>query len=133
MMTTRTDACAVLGVPPDASIDEIRIAYRDRMRALHPDRGGADDLGAHGEIAAVTEAWRRLSSDQCGPFTPGSPEPPPAGHDAGVDASGRATGDTAIADDGPAPRMLRTVFAIAVVLLLAWMAVFVVIAFSQSG
>jgi curved DNA-binding protein CbpA len=47
-------------VSPDASIDEIRIAYRHRMRALHPDRGGADDLGAHGEIAAVTEAWRRL-------------------------------------------------------------------------
>jgi hypothetical protein len=131
-MTNRTDACAVLGVSPDASIDEIRIAYRHRMRALHPDRGGADDLGAHGEIAAVTEAWRRLGSD-AGPSVPGSPEPPPAGHEAGVDASGRVSDDTAIADDGPAPRMLRTVFALAVALLLAWTAVFVVIAFSQSG
>lgn len=131
-MTTRTDACAVLGVSPDATIGEIRLAYRHRMRALHPDRGGADDWVTHGEIAAVTEAWRLLGSD-AGPSAPGSPETPLAGHEAGVDAPGHATGEMAIADDGPAPRNLRTVFAIAVVLLLAWMAVFVVIAFSQSG
>lgn len=131
-MTTRTDACTLLGVSPDASIDEIRLAYRHRMRALHPDRGGADDVVAHGEIAAVTEAWRRLSSDPCGPFTPGRVEVP-LEDEAVVDAPGQPTDDHAISDDGPAPRMLRTVFAIAVVLLLAWTAVFVVIAFCQSG
>ena len=35
--------------------------------------------------------------------------------------------------EGARSNILRTVFAIAIVLLLAWMAVFVVIAFSQSG
>jgi hypothetical protein len=128
-MTTWPDPYGVLGVSPDASIDEIRLAYRHRMRALHPDRGGTDDLVAHGEMAAVTDAWRRLSSDPCGPFAQGSVEALVAGYEAGVDASGQAAGG----DDGSAPRMLRPVLAIAFVLLLAWMAVFVVIAFSQSG
>jgi len=128
-MTTWPNPYGVLGVSLDASINEIRLAYRHRMRALHPDRGGADDAVAHGEMAAVTEAWRRLSSDPCGPFAQGSVEAPVDGYEAGVDASGQAAGG----DDGSAPRMLRPVLAIAVVLLLAWMAVFVVIAFSQSG
>lgn len=131
-MTTRTDACAVLGLPPDASIDEIRIAYRHRMRALHPDGGRIDDVVTHGEIAAVVEAWRRLSSDPRSRFTLALAEEW-LEEEAGSYPSEAATDDPDIADDVPAPRMLRPVFAIAVVLLLAWMVVFVVIAFSQSG
>lgn len=46
-----------LGVAPDASPGEIRAAYRRLARTHHPDAGG----GAHGEMAAVNEAWRVLS------------------------------------------------------------------------
>lgn len=48
----------VLGVAPTASFDEVRRAYRARIKQAHPDaRGGRDD----GESAAITEAWRVLS------------------------------------------------------------------------
>jgi len=45
-------------VPPSASTAEIRAAYRDLARLLHPDTAA----GRHeGEMAAVNEAWRVLS------------------------------------------------------------------------
>jgi molecular chaperone DnaJ len=48
----------VLGVSPSAPAEEVRRAYRTRIKAAHPDaRGGRDD----GESAAITEAWRVLS------------------------------------------------------------------------
>ena len=48
----------VLGVAPSASTDEVRRAYRARIKQAHPDaRGGRDDGGS----AAITEAWRVLS------------------------------------------------------------------------
>ena len=48
----------VLGVAPASSVDEIRRAYRTRIKQAHPDaRGGRDD----GESSAITEAWRVLS------------------------------------------------------------------------
>ncbi len=129
MTATGPDPYDVLGVSPDASIDEIRLAYRRRMRALHPDRGGGDDAAAHNEITAVTGAWRRLGSGPCDRADAGSGETPPEQYEAGVDEPGGA----AVDDGGPAPRLLRPTLAIAVVLLTAWMAVFVVIAMSQSG
>jgi hypothetical protein len=123
------DPYDVLGVSPVSSIDEIRLAYRRRMRALHPDGGGADDAAARREITAVVEAWRRLGSGPCGPSEPGFVDAPPWQHEAGIDEPEGATG----AADGPAPRMLRPALVIAFVLLTAWLAVFVVIAISQSG
>lgn len=126
MTAVEPDPYDVLGVSPDTSIDEIRLAYRSRMRALHPDRGGADDAAARREITEVVEAWRRLGS---GPSEPGLVDAPMGQHEAGVDEPAGATG----ADDGSAPRMLRPALAIAFVLLTAWLAVFVVIAISQSG
>lgn len=46
-----------LGVARDAPAGALRRAYRERMRALHPDHGGPGDGAA---IAAVQEAWQVL-------------------------------------------------------------------------
>ena len=46
-----------LGVLPTATISEIRIAFREKARLLHPDVSGASSA----EMAAVNEAWAILS------------------------------------------------------------------------
>lgn len=46
----------VLGVRPDDPLDVIRAAWRTRIRAVHPDRGGDP-----AEAAAVNAAWELLS------------------------------------------------------------------------
>jgi hypothetical protein len=53
----------VLGVRPDASPDDLRRAYRELARALHPDRRSLDLPVSQAEKArfqAVNEAWRVL-------------------------------------------------------------------------
>jgi DnaJ-class molecular chaperone len=57
---------AVLGVPPIASLDDIKRRYRDIARLKHPDAGGDTD-----EFARITEAGsiltdpiRRLAYDE---------------------------------------------------------------------
>jgi molecular chaperone DnaJ len=51
-----------LGVAPDASHAQIRAAYRDLARQVHPDRVAAGQpLGAGRSMAAVNEAYRVLS------------------------------------------------------------------------
>lgn len=53
---------ATLGVAPDASQAEIRAAYRDLARRLHPDRvASGDPVPAGRTMAAVNEAYRVLS------------------------------------------------------------------------
>ncbi len=129
MTATRPDPHVVLGVSRDASDAEIREAYRQRMRCLHPDRGGPDDPLTHAEIAAVNDAWRTLRSRTAEPDQ-GS-EPAPNAKD--FRTAPPSQSEAAFVYDGPVPTMLRTVMTIAIVLLLAWLAVFVVIAMSQSG
>lgn len=53
-------ARTVLGVPPHASRDEIKSAYRARTREHHPDRNRDDVEGASVRFRAATEAYELL-------------------------------------------------------------------------
>lgn len=55
--TDRASALAVLGLPPGASSDEVRKAFRRLAVALHPDRHGPD---ATARFARVTAAYHAL-------------------------------------------------------------------------
>jgi len=50
-----SDHYAVLGVPPDADVDTIRVAHRACARVAHPDLGGDQ-----AQMMRVNEAWRIL-------------------------------------------------------------------------
>lgn len=52
----------VLGVDPASTLDELRRAYRIRVRSLHPDATGAPASNGQ-QLAAITRAWRILSDD----------------------------------------------------------------------
>ena len=48
-----------LGVPPTATLTEIKSAYRKRASALHPDRNPSPQ--AHEEFQALQEAYEVIS------------------------------------------------------------------------
>ena len=52
---TRAEARDVLGVTVSADSDEVRRAYREKVKHVHPDRGGDPD-----EFKRVTTAYDRL-------------------------------------------------------------------------
>lgn len=54
-----TDHYATLGVARSASFEEIRRAYRDRMRKAHPDSAASSSTV---EVTRIAEAWNVLSS-----------------------------------------------------------------------
>lgn len=53
----------VLGVSPRAAPEDIRRAYHDLARTMHPDRAravGADEAGAQRRMQEINDAWRVL-------------------------------------------------------------------------
>lgn len=52
-MTTE-DARRLLGVGPDASLDEIRAAHHRLMQRVHPDNGGSAELATRVNLARDT-------------------------------------------------------------------------------
>lgn len=55
----RYDHYKVLGIPRDASVGQIKSAYRDRVKHCHPDRNPSPKAGT--VFHAVHEAYRVLS------------------------------------------------------------------------
>jgi len=51
------DYYAILGVPVNASLEEIRRAYHRQAFAAHPDRGGS-----HRQMLRINEAWEVLGN-----------------------------------------------------------------------
>ena len=56
------NAHEVLGVRPGAPPDEVRAAWRRRVRTTHPDRGGDEAA-----FAEVLEAYRALTGEAARP------------------------------------------------------------------
>jgi hypothetical protein len=76
-------AFAQLGLSPDATIDDIRLARRDLAKQLHPDRGGSEAvmqaINAAVDVAVRSVRDRRQSSDRSAPSaSPGEVRPPSA-------------------------------------------------------
>ncbi|MGD2060573.1 MAG: DnaJ domain-containing protein [Acidimicrobiia bacterium] len=55
------DPYDTLGIAPDATPAEIRAAFREKVRASHPDT--SIDAGGENDVIAVVEAYRRLMGD----------------------------------------------------------------------
>jgi formylglycine-generating enzyme required for sulfatase activity len=55
-MNNQTNYYQLLGIPPNANIDTIKKAYREKALRYHPDRGGT-----HEQMVLINEAWAILS------------------------------------------------------------------------
>ena len=53
---------AVLGVTPTASMEQLRAAYREKVRIIHPDSAVAASPTASLQMAEVVRAWSTLSN-----------------------------------------------------------------------
>ncbi|MEE8116404.1 MAG: J domain-containing protein [Gemmatimonadales bacterium] len=66
-MSRITRAYRVLGLPPDASGDEIKTAYRDLVQVWHPDRFGHDERLRHKaerNLQRINDAYERVRSHE---------------------------------------------------------------------
>lgn len=61
----RTAALELLGVPPDADLDEVRRAYRRLVAEVHPDVSAAEDATAR--TVELTEAYAVVRHGPAGP------------------------------------------------------------------
>ena len=57
----RRDLYSVLGVPRNASSDEVKKAYRNLARRYHPDRNDGDEQAAE-RFREIAEAYETLSN-----------------------------------------------------------------------
>jgi len=71
-----SDPFAVLGVGPDATLDEVRVARRRLAAQFHPDHGG--DAARMGEINAAFEAVVARLTNRSAPAPVSAPIPQPA-------------------------------------------------------
>jgi curved DNA-binding protein len=89
------DYYATLGVARDATLEDVRKAYRKLARKYHPDVSREKDAEARMKevneaYAVLSDAERRAAYDQLGRgFTPGQEFRPPPDWDAGFEFSGR--------------------------------------------
>jgi len=66
----RPDPYAVLGVAPDAALDEVRRAWRELVRETHPDRMMARGVPeeavklAEKRLIAVNRAWEEICAER---------------------------------------------------------------------
>ncbi|KAF9486389.1 DnaJ-domain-containing protein, partial [Pholiota conissans] len=58
------DFYSLLSVPKNASLAEIKIAYRRLLLRYHPDKGNSSSPGAHVDIALIKEAFKTLSDKE---------------------------------------------------------------------
>lgn len=72
MSETITDPYLVLGVPADATPEQLRAAYRRRIRQTHPDMGGDP-----ADAARVNQAWALLNDPHSPPTSTPEPDPTP--------------------------------------------------------
>ncbi len=96
-----------LGVPPTASAEEIRRAYRREAVRAHPDTGGADVV----RMVALNDAWRVLRE--------------PA-------SRARYDRSLGIESGGPPPRRLRLLFTVAFLAMVTLLLLIAVLGFSSG-
>jgi hypothetical protein len=98
----RDEAARVLGVAEGAGADEVRSAFRARVRQQHPDRSGRPGSVA---VSRLVEARRTLLA----PVPVGAPPPPapPPTPRPAVPLDARVEGDTLLIHADPATVMAR--------------------------
>ena len=115
----------VLGVPATATTDEVRRAYHERARRVHPDRAG--DARA---MADVNEAWRVLRDPSSRAAYDRTLAAPVRVHDADDPADWRYNRPTA-PSDSLGVSLARSLPWIAILFVLA--VIFVFTAFARTG